>query len=307
VTKKLVQRLLIFFVGIPAVVALVVLLPQYNHLAVNIAVIAVSSIGAAEFSLMLKKKGFAVYTPEAAVLGALSPLSMTLSVSFGVSSQLTPAFFIVGASWLLVSVIFHRGKGNGGSNSIGSNSDGNGGSGNNGGDFSGVLNRLAAGFAVLMYPGHFLSWIIRMSLFKYSVAVILMFILTVMANDSAAWAFGMLFGKGNRGFVPASPNKSIAGFAAGLLASIVVCTGAVYLIPGAFEPDKLPRLSGGMFLGLFSGIAVTLGDLAESAIKRCCDIKDSGSLVPGRGGMLDSIDSIAFTAPVFFMLYRFFF
>jgi phosphatidate cytidylyltransferase len=288
VIKKLAQRLLIFFVGIPAVVALVVLLPQYNHLAVNIAVIAVSSIGAAEFSLMLKKKGFSVHAPEAAVLGALSPLSMTLSVSFGISSQLTPAFFIVGASWLLVSVIFYR-------------------DGNNGGDFSRVLNRLAAGFSVLMYPGHFLSWIIRMSLFKHSIAVILMFILTVMANDSAAWAFGMLFGKGNRGFVRASPNKSIAGFAAGLLASVVVCIGAVYLIPGAFEPDKLPRLPGGIFLGLFSGAAVTLGDLAESAIKRCCDIKDSGSLVPGRGGMLDSIDSIAFTAPVFFMLYRFFF
>ncbi|MDR2144266.1 MAG: phosphatidate cytidylyltransferase [Treponema sp.] len=287
--KRLIQRLLIFFVGIPAIVALVVLLPQYNHLAVNIAVIAASSIGAAEFSLMLKKKGFAVHTPEAVVLGALSPLSMTLSVSFGISSQLTPAFFIVGASWLLVSVIFYR---SGSSDS---------------GDFSGVLNRLAAGFSVLMYPGHFLSWIIRMSLFKHSVIVILMFVLTVMVNDSAAWAFGMLFGKSNRGIVPVSPNKSVAGFAAGLLASVAVCTGAVYLIPGAFEPDKLPRLPGGIFLGLFSGIAVTLGDLAESAIKRCCNVKDSGSLIPGRGGMLDSIDSIAFTAPVFFMLYRFFF
>jgi phosphatidate cytidylyltransferase len=283
--KKLAQRLLIFFVGIPIVAALVVLLPQYNHLAVNIAVIAVSSIGAAEFSQMLKKRGFIVHTMEAAVLGALSPLSMTLSVSFGVSSQLTPAFFIVGASWLLVSGIFCHDNG----------------------DFSRVLYRLAAGFSVLMYPGHFLSWIIRMSLFKYSIVVILIFVLTVMANDSAAWAFGMLLGKGNRGIFSVSPNKSIAGFAAGLAASVVVCTGATYLLPGAFNPDKLPRLPGGMFLGLFSGLAVTLGDLAESAIKRCCNTKDSGFLIPGRGGMLDSVDSIAFTAPVFFMLYRFFF
>jgi phosphatidate cytidylyltransferase len=240
---------------------------------------------------MLKKKGFVVHAAEAAVLGALSPLSMTLSVSFDISSQLTPVFFIVGASWLLVSVIFHHG----------------GNSGDNRGDFSGVLNRLAAGFSVLMYPGHFLSWVIRMSLFKYSVIVILIFALTVMANDSAAWAFGMLLGKGNRGIFPVSPNKSIAGFAAGLAASVAVCIGAVYLLPNAFDPDKLPRIPGGIFLGLFSGIAVTLGDLAESAIKRCCDTKDSGFLIPGRGGMLDSIDSIAFTAPVFFMLYRFFF
>ncbi|MDR2049331.1 MAG: phosphatidate cytidylyltransferase [Treponema sp.] len=282
---KLVQRLLIFFVGIPAVAALVVFLPQYNHLAVNIAVIAGSSIGAAEFSLMLKKRGFVVSAAEAAVLGALSPLSMTLSVSFGISSQLTPAFFIIGASWLLVSGIFRH----------------------NNGDFSQVLYRLAAGFSVLMYPGHFLSWIIRMSLFKHSIAVILIFILTVMANDSAAWAFGMLFGKGNRGIVSVSPNKSVAGFAAGLLASVAVCAGAAYLLPNAFDPDKVPRLPGGIFLGLFSGIAVTLGDLAESAIKRGSGTKDSGFLIPGRGGMLDSVDSIAFTAPVFFILYRFFF
>jgi phosphatidate cytidylyltransferase len=284
-TEKLAQRLLIFFAGIPAVTALVVLLPQYNHLAVNIAVIAVSSIGAAEFSLMLSKKGFVVRAWEAAVLGALSPLSMTLSVSFGISSQLTPVFLIIGASWLLVSGIFHHDDG----------------------DFSGILNRLAAGFSVLMYPGHFLSWVIRMSLFKHSIAVILIFILTVMANDSAAWAFGMLFGKGNRGIFQASPNKSVAGFIAGLLASVAVCTGSVFLFPGAFVPDKLPGLPGGILLGLFSGIAVTLGDLAESAIKRCGGAKDSGFLIPGRGGMLDSVDSIAFTAPVFFMLYRFFF
>jgi phosphatidate cytidylyltransferase len=292
VIKKLVPRLLIFFIGIPAVVALVLLLPWYNHLALNMAVIAVSSAGAVEFSLMLGKKGFKIAAVEAAILGALSPLSMMLSVSFGVSSQLTPAFFIIGASWLLASVIFYRGGGNGG----GDNSD-----------FSGVLYRLAAGFSVLLYPGLFLSWIIRMSLFKHSVVVILLFILTVMANDSAAWAFGMLFGKGNRGIIPASPNKSVAGFAGGLLASVAVCAAAVYLIPSVFEPDKLPRLPGGLLLGFFSGIAVTLGDLAESAIKRCCAVKDSGFLIPGRGGVLDSIDSIAFTAPVFFILYRFFF
>jgi phosphatidate cytidylyltransferase len=283
--NKIIQRLLIFFMGIPAIVALIVFFPQYNHLAVNIAVIAVSSMGAAEFSHMLRKKQFAVSAPEAAVLGALSPLSMTLSVSFGISSQLTPAFFIVGASWLLASgIFFHKN-----------------------GDFSQVLNRLAAGFSVMMYPGHFLSWIIRMSLFKHSVIVILIFILTVMANDSAAWAFGILFGKGNRGIFSVSPNKSIAGFAAGLLASVAVCVLAVCLIPAAFVPDKLHWLPAGIFLGFFSGIAVSLGDLAESAIKRCCDVKDSGFLIPGRGGVLDSVDSVAFTAPVFFMLYRFFF
>jgi phosphatidate cytidylyltransferase len=57
-------------------------------------------------------------------------------------------------------------------------------------------------------------------------------------------------------------------------------------------------------LGLLSGAAATLGDLAESVMKRSSDIKDSGSIVPGRGGALDSIDSIALAAPVFYGLYR---
>lgn len=282
--KKLVQRLLIFFLGIPAAVAVIVFLPYRHHLAVNVLVIAISALGAAELARMLKNKGLFLAPAEAAVLGALSPLSMALSVSFQISSQITPAFFIIGASWLLASGIFcHKD------------------------DFSGVISRLAAGFSVMMYPGHFLSWIIRMCLFRHSVIILLMFILTVMVNDSIAWAAGMLLGKGNKGVFAVSPNKSVAGFAAGLLASVGVCLLAASLLPAAFDPDQIHRLPSGILLGLFSGVAVILGDLAESAIKRSCGVKDSGNLMPGRGGVLDSVDSLAFTAPVFFVLYRFFF
>jgi phosphatidate cytidylyltransferase len=282
--KKIVQRLLIFFLGIPAAVSVIVFLPYRHHLAVNAVVIIISALGSVELARMLKKKGLSLHAAEAAVLGALSPLSMTLSVSFQISSQITPAFFIIGASWLLASGVFcHKD------------------------DYSGVVSRLAAGFSVMMYPGHFLSWIIRMCLFRHSVTVLLMFIFTVMVNDSTAWAAGILFGKGNKGFFTVSPNKSIAGFAAGLLASVGVCVFAAALLPSAFDPDQIPRLPSGILLGLFSGIAVILGDLAESAIKRSCGVKDSGSVIPGRGGVLDSVDSLAFTAPAFFVLYRFFF
>jgi phosphatidate cytidylyltransferase len=281
---KLIQRLLIFFIGLPAVVCLVVLFPQMHHLAMNIAVILVSSIGAAEFAVILRKKGFPVNAFEASVLGSLSPIAMTLTVSFDMNGQITESLFIIGASWLLVSEIFYSTK-----------------------NFSLVISRLTAGFAVMMYPGLFLSWIIRMSLFEHASPVILMFILTVMANDSIAWTAGTLFGEKNRGILTVSPGKSIAGFIGGLAASIAVCTGAAYFLPQAFAPDQIAALPSGVLLGAACGFAVVLGDLAESAIKRSCDIKDSGFMVPGRGGILDSTDSLALTAPVFYVLYRFFF
>ncbi|GHV86544.1 phosphatidate cytidylyltransferase [Spirochaetia bacterium] len=282
--KQILPRLLVFFIGVPAMAALILLVPQYNHLALNLLIIAASSVGAVEFALMLRSKGFLVYPVEAAILGSLSPLSMMLIVSFDTNPAITQSLFIIGASWLLVSEVFYRTK-----------------------DFSNVLNRLSAGFSVMIYPGLLLSWIITMSAMEYSSTIILVFILTVMANDSIAWVAGMLFGKSNKGFFPVSPNKSLAGYIAGLAASVAVCTALTYHFPKAFVPDQIAKLPSGMLLGLFSGIAVIFGDLAESAIKRSCGFKDSGVMVPGRGGVLDSTDSIALTAPLFYVLYRFFF
>ena len=57
-------------------------------------------------------------------------------------------------------------------------------------------------------------------------------------------------------------------------------------------------------LGLLTGVTVVLGDLLESGLKRSARVKDSGVAIPGRGGMLDSVDSMLFTAPLFFYFYR---
>jgi phosphatidate cytidylyltransferase len=282
--KKLLERLFVFIVGVPAIIAIVILFPQYNHLALNIVVTIVSSLGAIEFATMLKSRGFPVHIGEAAVLGSLSPLAMTMIVSFDTNSEITQFLFIIGASWLLISEIFR-----------------------NKSDFSSVLNRLTAGFSVMIYPGLLLSWIITMSTLEHSTTVILIFICTVMANDSLAWVTGIILGKSNRGIVKVSPNKSIAGYAGGMAASILVCSLLVHFAPEAFVPDQIPALPSRILLGFFSGITVILGDLAESAIKRSCGFKDSGILIPGRGGAMDCTDSVALTAPLFYVLYRFFF
>ena len=282
--KKLIQRLLMFFIGLPLVVFLVVFLPQKNHLAINIIVILLSALGALEFANMLREKELRLHPAAALVLGALGPAAMTLAVSFGAGGQLIPAVFILGAAGCLISGAFAAKD-----------------------RLREVINHISAGFSVMLYPGLFMAWIIRMSLLPRADMVILIFLLTVFANDSIAWAVGMLFGGGNRGAVPASPNKSIAGFTGGFAASILVGVGAVLFIPDAFNPSRLPPLIAGVIIGFVPGAAAALGDLAESAMKRSARIKDSGTIIPGRGGVLDSIDSIALAAPVYYALYWLFF
>jgi phosphatidate cytidylyltransferase len=107
--------------------------------------------------------------------------------------------------------------------------------------------------------------------------------------------------------IAASPNKSIAGFIGGFAASILISLGAALVFPGVFQSAKMPVIPAALILGLGTGLAAALGDLTESVLKRSAGIKDSGTLIPGRGGVLDSIDSIALAAPVFYCLYRLFF
>jgi phosphatidate cytidylyltransferase len=282
--KKLIERLLLFAIGLPLVVGLVVLLPYKHHLAVNLTVILLSALGAGEFAGLLQKKHPSLALREAGILGTALPLGVTLTVSFEVDPLITPVLFTLGASWFLVSRIF-------GGEAV----------------LKGVTDRFAASCAVLVYPGLFMAWIVKMGRLVHADRVILLFLLMVIANDSMAWVTGMLWGKGNQGIIHASPHKSVAGFIGGLTASIMVGLGAVFFIPEAFSSGRIPSLWAGMILGLISGVAACLGDLGESALKRSANTKDSGTLMPGRGGVLDSIDSISLAAPVYYLAYWFLF
>ncbi|HOJ98158.1 MAG TPA: phosphatidate cytidylyltransferase [Termitinemataceae bacterium] len=278
--KKLIERLLIFFVGLPLIVGIVVFFPHYHHLAVNCIVVLVSSLGALEFSWLISKKHYSLPTWEALVLGALAPAASTLSVSFGVPGEMVAASFIFGATWLISSRIFSSQK-----------------------EIELTIDRITSGLSVMIYPGLFLIWLIRLTLLPHPTVVLLTFLLMVFGNDSLAWAIGMTLGNGNRGLIPASPNKSVAGFIGGLLTSLGIGIGAVLLFPAAFVPRNLPSLGAGALLGLGTGIMAIIGDLAESTMKRSSSVKDSGGLIPGRGGILDSIDSLVLAAPVYYALY----
>ncbi|MDR3356607.1 MAG: phosphatidate cytidylyltransferase [Spirochaetaceae bacterium] len=285
--KKLTERLLIFFIGLPLCLAVVALFPQKNHLAINILVSIFCVLGAVELSGMLKKKNLYISRFEAGVLGAMAPLGMTLLVSFGVDPFIMPAIIVASAGWLLVSVVFVPVKQRSADTKL-----------------DGAIGHTVAGFAILFYPSSFLSWLILMNRLPHSPTLIIAFLCVVFGNDSLAWTAGLLFGKKNRGIFAASPNKSLAGFVSGIAASIGVGLILAAVLPHVFNAARFPPPFSGFVLGLFTGAAAVLGDLAESALKRSAGVKDSGTLIPGRGGILDSVDSLALSAPVFYVVYR---
>ena len=275
---------MIFFLGVPAVFVLVYFLTFLRSLPLNVLVIIFSGIGAVEFSAMLEKKQMRLSKAESFILGSLAPLAVTLTVSFNFPEWVIPLILMAGSGWALMSRIFSRKA-----------------------DMETVIYQLSGGFSVMVYPGFFMYWIIKMSAWENPGAVLL-FLFIIFGSDSVAWLAGSLLGANNRGLIPASPNKSIAGFIGGIFGSVIVASGAALLFPSVFSGNEyastLTFVLLAVLLGFCTGIAGTLGDLAESAIKRSCDFKDSGNLMLGRGGILDSIDSIAAAAPVFYMLYN---
>ena len=96
-----------------------------------------------------------------------------------------------------------------------------------------------------------------------------------------------------------SPNKSLAGFISGILFS--VCTSIVFyiLLPELFKVNILIII----LFGILIGATTVIGDLIESVLKRAMNVKDSGVIMMGRGGILDSVDSVLISAPVFFFIY----
>ena len=118
---------------------------------------------------------------------------------------------------------------------------------------------------------------------------ILLLILAVWAYDTGAFLVGRRWGKA-RFLVHISPSKTYAGLVGGMVAATVV-VGVMLWALGAAP-------WGALLLGPVTGLAAQAGDLAESMLKRAAGAKDSGSLVPGHGGILDRIDSFLFAAPI---------
>ena len=277
--KNVITRLLMFSVGVPGLIGAVLLLPNHFHLPFNLLVVAVAGISARELAEILaaRPNSYRLRASAAMALGMALPAATLVALFVGNSLIVVPASLTTLAAVLLGFQGFRRQEPG----------------------FKRIIPAVGTSFFLLIYPGLFASYIVMLSTLPFSTAIILLFLATVYLNDSLAYVIGMLFGKRNQQLVPISPNKSLEGFIGGFVTSIVAV-----VVVGYFCPQLLPgAVWRRVVLGAAVGGAAIIGDLAESALKRSALVKDSGELIPGRGGLLDSVDSPVFSAFVFYYLY----
>ncbi|QYK11800.1 phosphatidate cytidylyltransferase [Shewanella rhizosphaerae] len=129
----------------------------------------------------------------------------------------------------------------------------------------------------------------------YGGALVFLVMLTVWATDSGAYFAGKALGK-HKLMPNVSPAKTVEGLLGGLVTTMVVVAGVMMVSP---EQEL------GLVIGvtLFVALVSALGDLSESMFKRVADIKDSGTILPGHGGVLDRIDSLTAALPIFTLIY----
>lgn len=127
----------------------------------------------------------------------------------------------------------------------------------------------------------------------YNYLIVIGFFFIIWANDTGAYLTGISIGK-NRLFERISPKKSWEGFFGGLLLANVVGVIISFYIKGL-------ELWHWNILASTIVVAGTYGDLIESLIKRSLQIKDSGTLLPGHGGMLDRFDSVLYAATFYYI------
>ncbi|MBP5696212.1 MAG: phosphatidate cytidylyltransferase [Treponema sp.] len=289
--SNVIPRLGIFFIGFPLLLA-VILLPWGNHLPLHLLIVLVSALSASEAYNMFRTK--AKMQPKSFIILLNMFITIVASLTklfpfffgkeFPVGEEIISYTFISTMLIILMAEVFFAPS------------------------FEDSLGRISSAVFILLYTAYLITFVSRMTTFSkggkdISSQLIAEFLIMVCFCDSFAWFFGVLFGKNNKGFIKASPNKSAAGFIGGVAGSIGAGVMGYYLWPEIFT-GSIGKI---IFIGVIMALTSIIGDLTESVMKRSAGFKNSGSIIPGRGGVLDSIDSMLMSAPLYYMLISIFY
>ena len=157
-------------------------------------------------------------------------------------------------------------------------------------DIADAAREVAYATLAFFYIPFLLMHLVLLRQTPYGVQWLFVIMLIVMTSDSAAYYTGCAFGR-HKLYPLVSPKKSIEGSLGGVVGSIVGTLFARY----TFFPQL--TLTDALVTAIFIGILGQTGDLFESLLKRSFGVKDSGTIFPGHGGVLDRLDSIIFAAP----------
>lgn len=158
-------------------------------------------------------------------------------------------------------------------------------------DITTVASQLSLVVTAFIYIPFLIVHLMMIRLLPHGSSWLLLIMLIVMTNDAAAYYIGSAFGK-HRLYAAVSPKKSIEGAVGGLAGSLTGALLAKYIFFSQLGYGDV------IVTALVIGVIGQLGDLFESLLKRSFGVKDSGSIFPGHGGVLDRMDSILFAAPV---------
>lgn len=136
----------------------------------------------------------------------------------------------------------------------------------------------------------------------HATAIVFAPLLLTWASDTFAYFVGRAWG--TRKLIPrVSPGKTVQGAVGAVAGTILVALGYRYVLDG-FPLYRLGLIEAAVF-GLLISVSAQVGDLAESLFKRDTGVKDSGTLLPGHGGVLDRVDSLLFTLPIAYLFFRY--
>ncbi len=159
------------------------------------------------------------------------------------------------------------------------------------------LPETLVGLAVTLFGICYVSWLLgHLTLLRglpHGKELIFYLLLVVWSGDTGAYYTGKSLGKHTLSPV-ISPKKTVEGSIGGLLASVIAsCVAKLTFLSILTCRDCI-------VLGLLLAIIAQLGDLCESMVKRSADVKDSGTILPGHGGILDRLDGVMFAAPLLY-------
>ncbi|HET9179936.1 MAG TPA: phosphatidate cytidylyltransferase [Terriglobia bacterium] len=158
---------------------------------------------------------------------------------------------------------------------------------------------LASTLLGVLYIGFAFSWIIPLRFAEpvTGLRLVILLFLVVWAGDIFAYTVGRAMGR-----IPLaksiSPKKTVEGAVAGLAGGVLAALGFTYWFWQTGDQKTVILIAGVVAL------AGQAGDLVESALKRAASLKDSGTILPGHGGLLDRIDSLLFAAPTLWLAWR---